>query len=147
VVLAIPANEDLVNLTYWAITIYGYPFQGGSVIPRFFDFTTRLAIGFGWTTLHRLHNACQLEHAVRFGLFRFRSPLLSEYLFLEVLRCFTSLGLLPVSCEAGYPVFQRDGFPHSGIAGSKVVRTYPTLNAAYHALHRLRMPRHPHMRP
>ena len=26
----------------------------------------------------------------RFGLIRFRSPLLTEYLFLRVLRCFTS---------------------------------------------------------
>ena len=35
-----------------------------------------------------------------FGLFPFRSPLLGEYLrflFLEVLRCFTSLGLASLS--------------------------------------------------
>ncbi len=31
----------------------------------------------------------------RFRLFRVRSPLLAEYLFLQVLRCFTSLGSLP----------------------------------------------------
>ena len=33
--------------------------------------------------------------------------------------------------------------PHSEIAGSKVVCTYPTLIAAYHVLHRLLEPRHP----
>ena len=33
--------------------------------------------------------------------------------------------------------------PHSDIAGSKVVCTYPTLFAAYHVLHRLPEPRHP----
>ena len=96
-----------------------------------------MTIGFSWTPLHRLYNASQLDRTVRFGLLRFRSPLLSEYLFLEVLRCITSLGSHPVSCEAGYPEFLQDGFPHSAIAGSKVVRTYPTLNAAYHGLHRL----------
>ena len=35
------------------------------------------------------------------------------------------------------------GFPHSEIAGSKVVCTSPTLIAAYHVLHRLPVPRHP----
>ena len=35
------------------------------------------------------------------------------------------------------------GFSHSGIAGSTVVCTSPTLIAAYHALHRLLEPRHP----
>ena len=33
--------------------------------------------------------------------------------------------------------------PHSEIAGSKVVCTYPTLFAAYHVLRRLPEPRHP----
>ena len=33
--------------------------------------------------------------------------------------------------------------PHSDIAGSKVVCTYPTLFAAYHVLLRLPEPRHP----
>ena len=33
--------------------------------------------------------------------------------------------------------------PHSDIAGSKVVCTYPTLFAAYHVLRRLPEPRHP----
>ena len=33
--------------------------------------------------------------------------------------------------------------PHSEIAGSKVVCTYPTLFAAYHVLLRLPEPRHP----
>ena len=33
--------------------------------------------------------------------------------------------------------------PHSEIAGSKVVSTYPTLIAGNHVLHRLPVPRHP----
>ena len=35
------------------------------------------------------------------------------------------------------------GFPHSEILGSKLVRSSPRLNAAYHVLHRLSAPRHP----
>ena len=35
------------------------------------------------------------------------------------------------------------GFPHSEIHGSKLVRSYPWLIAAYHVLHRLCAPRHP----
>ena len=37
----------------------------------------------------------------------------------------------------------RTGFPHSGILGLASVCDYPRLIAAYHALHRLLMPRHP----
>ena len=35
------------------------------------------------------------------------------------------------------------GLPHSDIRGSKLVRSSPRLFAAYHVLHRLRVPRHP----
>ena len=35
------------------------------------------------------------------------------------------------------------GFPHSEIHGSKLVRSSPSLIAAYHVLHRLSAPRHP----
>ena len=34
------------------------------------------------------------------------------------------------------------GFPHSEIIGSKLIRSSPTLIAAYHVLHRLTLPRH-----
>jgi hypothetical protein len=35
------------------------------------------------------------------------------------------------------------GFPHSGITGSQPACGSPMLFAAYHALHRLSVPRHP----
>ncbi len=43
------------------------------------------------------------------------------FLFLEVLRCFTSLGLLQPAYEFSwwYGGITRRGFPHSDIAGSK----------------------------
>ena len=81
-----------------------------------------------------------------FGLFRFRSPLLTEslrFIFLRLLRCFTSAGLAPTDYEfiRRHPG-NRDGFPHSEIHGSKPVCGSPWLIAAYHVLHRLLAPRH-----
>ena len=67
------------------------------------------------------------------------------FLFLLVLRCFSSQGSL--SCLAWVTGLQPDGLPHSEICGSKVICTYPQLIAAYHVLHRLPEPRHPPMCP
>ena len=79
-----------------------------------------------------------------FGLFPVRSPLLGEsliyFLFLQVLRCFSSLRLLYHKIVT---VLQTDGLSHSEILGSKIICIYPRLIAAYHVLHRLREPRHP----
>ena len=86
------------------------------------------------------------DKSPRFGLFRFRSPLLTEslrFIFLRLLRCFTSAGLAPTDYEfiRRHPG-NRDGFPHSEIHGSKPVCGSPWLIAAYHVLHRLLAPRH-----
>ena len=87
-------------------------------------------------------------HAPRFGLFRVRSPLLAEslicFLFLEVLRWFTSLRCLPPAYvfSGGYLDMTRGGLPHSDIPGSKLVCSSPGLFAACHVLHRLLAPRH-----
>ena len=81
----------------------------------------------------------------RFRLLRFRSPLLTESLFLRVLRCFSSPGAL-------YPayVFSReclditpDGLPHSDTAGSSFASNSPTLFAGSRVLLRRLVPRHP----
>ena len=85
----------------------------------------------------------------RFGLFRFRSPLLTEslicFLFLRVLRWFTSPGLLLPAYvfSRGSPDLTREGLPHSEIPGSKPVCGSPRLIAACHVLHRFSAPRHP----
>ena len=85
----------------------------------------------------------------RFGLFRVRSPLLAKslncFLFLQVLRWFTSLSLLPKAYVFSNRIlhFQRSGLPHSDISGSTPVCGSPKLFAAYHVLHRLPSPRHP----
>ena len=64
------------------------------------------------------------------------------FLFLEVLRCFSSLRL-PHCTKAVIITLQVIGLSHSEISGSKDICSYPKLIAAYHVLHRLREPRHP----
>ena len=79
----------------------------------------------------------------RFGLWRVRSPLLTLslvcFLFLRVLRCFSSPGSPRTLC--GTP--QGGGLPHSEICGSRDICSSPQLIAACHVLLRLREPRHP----
>ena len=85
----------------------------------------------------------------RFGLFRVRSPLLTEslicFLFLRVLRWFTSPGLLLPAYvfSRGSSEMTLKGLPHSEIPGSKPVCGSPRLIAACHVLHRFSAPRHP----
>ena len=86
--------------------------------------------------------------APRFGLFRFRSPLLTESHVV-----FFSSGYLDVSVHRVplhtlwigvwiHEVFSC-GFPHSDICGSWDICSSPQLFAAYHVFHRLLVPRHP----
>ena len=87
-------------------------------------------------------------HARWFGLFRFRSPLLSESHVV-----FSSSGYLDVSVHRvpflnlwiGLRILEvsSSGFPHSEISGSMGICPSPKLFAAYHVLHRLLVPRHP----
>ena len=62
------------------------------------------------------------------------------FLFLQVLRCFSSLRSLHVAMVTG---LQPAGLPHSDICGSFPVCGSPQLFAAYHVLPRLQKPRHP----
>ena len=75
--------------------------------------------------------------------FPIHSAFICFFLFLWVLRCFSSLGLPSYSYVftiryMGFPCV----FPHSEISGSLAMCAYPKLIAAYHVLHRLLMPRH-----
>lgn len=87
-------------------------------------------------------------HALWFGLFPFRSPLLWKSHVV-----FSSSGYLDVSVHrvpsawlwihhAVTEVFSA-GFPHSDISGSMDICSSPKLFAAYHVFHRLLVPRHP----
>ena len=87
-------------------------------------------------------------HARWFGLFRFRSPLLTESHVV-----FSSSGYLDVSVHRVPSVYLwiqytvtevcSAGFPHSDICGSMDICSSPKLFAAYHVFHRLLVPRHP----
>ena len=81
----------------------------------------------------------------RFELFPVRSPLLGKwFLFLQVLRCFSSLGALPQTYVFSKRLLEvrSSGFPHSEILGSTLVHSFPRLIAVSHVLHRHLAPRH-----
>lgn len=83
-----------------------------------------------------------------FGLFRFRSPLLSESRFLSPPGGTEMVHFPPFACSQLFihwdiPGFCPGGFPHSEISGSTPVCGSPKLIAACHVLHRLFLPRHP----
>ena len=87
-------------------------------------------------------------HASRFGLFRFRSPLLTEshvvfsssgYLDVSVHR----VPLLRLCVGLRIPEVLSGRFPYSDISGSLDICSSPKLFAAYHVFHRLLVPRHP----
>ncbi len=65
------------------------------------------------------------------------------FLFLWVLRWFSSPGSPIGSVENFFRCRINPGFPHSDIHGSKVACTSPWLIAARYVLHRLVVPRHP----
>ena len=132
---------------YGAITRSGGPFQilrltVGLVTPRRVrsssDPAPQLPTG----------NACGLLRRSSFGCSPFARRYLGNrgcFLFLEVLRCFSSLGLPHAAYvfSGGYASITSRGFPHSGIRGSMPACGFPRLIAACHALHRFLAPRHP----
>ena len=66
------------------------------------------------------------------------------FLFLGVLRCFSSPGIpsMDYGFIHGYAGFSLRGFPHSDICGSMLACSSPQLFAACHVLHRRPVPRH-----
>ena len=70
------------------------------------------------------------------------------FLFLRLLRCFSSPGSLctPIRLaliQCTVTEGSSAGFPHSDICGSMDMCSSPQLFAAYHVFHRLLVPRHP----
>ena len=99
-------------------------------------------------SLNQLCSPNPMVHAPWFGLFRVRSPLLTESIV-----SFSSSGYLDVSVHRvplhtlwiGVWMIRvlRTGFPHSDICGSRIICISPQLFAAYHVFLRLLVPRHP----
>ena len=83
-----------------------------------------------------------------FGLFRVRSPLLSESLLFSFppgteMVHFPGFARTRLCIYRAVIRFCRIGFPHSEIPGSMPACGSPRLIAACHVLHRLLLPRHP----
>ena len=79
-----------------------------------------------------------------FPFARHYSENLFWFLFLALLRCFSSGGVPSHTYvfSIRWPEMNPAGFPHSEIHGSKAICAYPWLIAAYHVFLRLLMPRH-----
>ena len=89
------------------------------------------------------------EQAPRFGLVRFRSPLLAQSRLISLPQG-TEMFHFPWCGSAGLSLFiprrrpaKAVGFPHSDTPGSKPVDGSPRIVAVFRVLHRLLMPRHP----
>ena len=131
-----PASQS--SFVYRALTVCGRSFQ----IVRLEDwFLTRRPCG-------RTGPYNPAVQARRFGLFRVRSPLLTESLLFSF-PAGTEMVHFPALSSTAY-VFSRrcpgitpGGFPHSEIFGSTLVCSLPKLIAACRVLHRLLAPRHP----
>ena len=121
------------NFIYWTITIFGRASHH--------------------VLLFLLNRVCspqpQMYFYFWFGLFRFRSPLLTKsiffFLLLWVLRCFSS-PRLPISTLFIHVrltgLFLPARFPHSDSHGSMFICNSPWIIAAYRVLLRLSVPRH-----
>ena len=114
------------RFAYRTLTLYGRPFK---TVRLRHDFLTpphmRQLCKEGPTTPHT-QPLPGITHT-RFSLIRFRSPLLTEYLFLSVLRCFTSRRSLhtPYTFRCRSHHITGAGFPHSDTLGSQLVCQLP----------------------
>ena len=135
-----------ITFAYRTFTFSGSPFQGDSASDRFCDSRKplqrppRSSLDPDVATLAGLHHTglgCSV-FARRYSRNR------GCFLFLRVLRCFSSPGWLPPAYEFSrrIPRDEARGLPHSEIPGSKLVCSSPRLIAAYHVLLRLLEPRH-----
>ena len=96
------------------------------------------------TVQHRGPTTPHAPRRTRFGLLPGRSPLLGESLLFSFpagTKMFQFPALAPRLSRGTR--LMAGGLSHSGIPGSQAICAYPGLFAAYHALPRLREPRHP----
>ena len=115
---------------YQTVTVYGRTFQ---IVPLTLIATT------AWS-----YNPMDAVTSMVWALPRSLATtggIIVYFLFLQVLRCFSSLRSPPTIGRIPAP--QAGGLSHSEIRGSRDICSFPRLIAAYHVLHRLREPRHP----
>ncbi len=107
---------------YGAITLYGPVSNPVHLTHGFLTGGTRVGMCTGRPTTPCAQPPTGITRA-RFSLIRFRSPLLTEFPFLQVLRCFTSLRT--PQPESWCRPTTAGGFPHSDTLGSKPCRRLP----------------------
>lgn len=117
------------------------------LLPTMADLSRSLHLMHSFVTPYRVSYNPR-KQASWFGLFPFRSPLLREsifFLFLRVLRCFSSPGVPHIRYVFTYMYcsITNSGFPHSEISGSKLTYSSPEHIGVSAVLHRLLVPRHP----
>jgi hypothetical protein len=135
-----------VSFAYGAITHCGLSFQNSSTKDMFCNFpaarycdqllphNTALSTRTGFSDRVGL-GYCPFAHHYSGNRYYF--------LFLAVLRCFSSHRCPQQPMYSAEDTPQGGGLSHSEIPGSKCVCHSPRLIAAYHVLHRLPIPRHP----
>ena len=98
--------------------------------------------------LPQMYNAHGLSHTSGLGYSLFARHYSGNrffFLFLRVLRCFSSPGLplLPMYSAIDVPKLLGTGFPIQRSPDQGLLGGSPKLIAAYHVFHRLPIPRHP----
>ncbi len=142
------SQQGIPDFAYAAVTLFGRPFTGSFRYPFVFSPCRRVCrpLQNGPTTPNGQRR--QAWHPSGLGFSRFARRYSGNrncFLFLRVLRWFTSPGSLALSYvfRKGVTPDLGAGFPHSEIDGSRDVCSSPSLIAAYHVLLRLHAPRHP----
>ena len=137
----------ILSFAYGAFTLYGGPFQAPLTRQVVCNSSARPQ-----TDLTTPHNPGKATPAgltpSRFGLFRVRSPLLTESRLLSLpggteMVHFPPFAPTDLCIQSAVTGLHPAGFPHSEIPGSKPACGSPRLIAACHVLRRLSAPRHP----
>ena len=135
--ISVPSRTQVLD-GRWAVFAYGTITRSGRLSQTIL------------LTVHLVTSQCRAlqpspSKLDEFRLLPVRSPLLGEYfLFLQVLRCFSSLGALPPAYVFSRRMLEvrSSEFPHSEIPGSNPIHGSPRLIAVSHVLHRHLAPRH-----
>jgi hypothetical protein len=135
---------------YVAITLYGRFFQiarlAAGLVTLWFYTGTRPPTPS--PPLKCQSSNLRSQRKAGFGLFRFRSPLLTESLLLSFppgteMVHFPGFARTRLYIQRAVSGFFPEGFPHSEIPGSKGASPSPRLFAGSRVLHRRLAPRHP----
>jgi hypothetical protein len=130
-------QEIRLGFAYGTVTLCGPTFQTVQ-LPNLFSRVIPMAPrNPGWTRVHPVW-AVPRSLATTDGI-------AACFLFLRVLRCFTSPGSLPATMDSSrdVAVLPATGFPIRKSTDQSLVGGSPWLFAATHVLHRLSEPRHP----